>query len=66
MATSNGSTAIRDKILASLARFGLATTLRLLETISPSGADSEGFAINMAKPPKINLDTPALCISATQ
>ncbi len=26
----------------------------------------EGFAINMAKPPKINLDTPALCISATQ
>ncbi|WP_221901595.1 hypothetical protein [Bathymodiolus platifrons methanotrophic gill symbiont] len=44
MATTNGSTAIRDKILASLARaiahFGLATTLRLLETISPSGADS--------------------------
>ncbi|WP_263459110.1 hypothetical protein [Bathymodiolus platifrons methanotrophic gill symbiont] len=40
MATTNGSTAIRDKILASLARFGLATTLRLLETIIPSGADS--------------------------
>ncbi|WP_221902038.1 hypothetical protein [Bathymodiolus platifrons methanotrophic gill symbiont] len=40
MATTNGSTAIRDKILASLAHFGLATTLRLLETIIPSGADS--------------------------
>ncbi|WP_221902146.1 hypothetical protein [Bathymodiolus platifrons methanotrophic gill symbiont] len=45
MATSNGSTAIRDKILASLARYRALrignNSLRLLETIIPSGADSE-------------------------
>ncbi|GFO72784.1 hypothetical protein BJAS_P3282 [Bathymodiolus japonicus methanotrophic gill symbiont] len=50
MATTNGSTAIRDKILASLARYRALRigkiSLRLLETISPSGADSEGTSHN--------------------
>ncbi|WP_221895996.1 hypothetical protein [Bathymodiolus japonicus methanotrophic gill symbiont] len=45
MATTNGSTAIRDKILAlprALSRTSdWQISLRLLETISPSGADSE-------------------------
>ncbi|WP_221900311.1 hypothetical protein [Bathymodiolus platifrons methanotrophic gill symbiont] len=46
MAASNGSTAIRDKILASLPRALSRTSdwqisLRLLETIIPSGADSD-------------------------